>query len=82
MSESKDRKKFRELVQKQFLGLADMVVDCNEPGEWPSITTNVTANPEGEGPVILLAIYPGTTPEHAKKIQGGLADMFKGLNDK
>lgn len=40
-----------------------------EKGEWMSISVNVTSDPEGEAPIALIALLPGTTKEHAKAIQ-------------
>lgn len=65
-----------------FTKLGEICASFNDPGEWVSATINITADPQGEAPVITAIIYPGTTPDHAKRVQEGLGAFFASLNRK
>ena len=72
---------FAEGIRKMYASMAEQIVECVNKGEWFSKTTNITVNPEGEGPVIADLTFAGTTPEHAKKVQKAIAQAFTNLNE-
>lgn len=63
-----------------FTKLGEICASFNDQGEWVSATLNLTADQEGEAPVITMVIFPGTKKDHAVRIQEGLGQFFTGLN--
>lgn len=57
------------------------LMQAREPGEWSSVSLNITIGVE-EGPVVLAAILPGTTERHAKKIQDRFISEAQKMNNK
>lgn len=59
--------------------IIDALMSTAQPGEWQSITINITGGVK-EAPMINANILPGTTKENAIRIQNGLVEAFKQLN--
>lgn len=72
-----------EITQAKELAstLIEALAKTNDGTEWGSLSLNLTYNPKGEAPILLMAYLPGTTKQHAIAIQNRFAESVERLND-
>jgi len=76
LDKNNKRSKFAKDFVEAFSKIGEVAVSFNDPGEWVSANINITSDPQGEAPVISMVVYPGTTKNHALKIQKDVAGAF------